>query len=174
MAEQVLQRLEVGAGLVRQRRRAVAEIMKPDRRHVGLADEEAESAAGVAGVDRGAVFADEDVPGVVPDLAGGEAAGTLVDLAAAVFPEDLDGVLVQGDGTGAGRGLGRTLNDQVAGGGAVAADEQQPVVEVDLAPAQPTRLAPTQTPQPNEPPQGEQRVIDGGGQECGGPRNFPS
>ena len=84
----------------------MAQVVQPDRWQVGVAHEQAEAAAGVAGVDRCAVGADEHVAGVVPGLAGGEAPLALSQLAATVFAQDLDGVFVQGDRAGPGGGFG--------------------------------------------------------------------
>jgi hypothetical protein len=67
---------------------------------------------------------------------------TLGELPAAVLAQHRHGVPVQGNGTNAGGGLRVTLDDLVAGGGAVTDDEQHPVLEVDLAPAQSARFAP--------------------------------
>jgi hypothetical protein len=112
----------------------------PDRRDFCALDEEAKAGGGVAGMDGGAVLADEHVAGVVPDLPGGGAAAALLELPSAVLAQHLHPVFVHGDGAGAGGGLRFAFDDLVAGGGAVAFDEQ-PVVEVDLGPAQPAGLA---------------------------------
>lgn len=60
-------------------------------------------------------------------------------------PVNRDGVPVEGDASGAGDGLGCAFNDLVAGGGAVANDEQLGVVEVEFAPAQPGGFTPAQS-----------------------------
>jgi hypothetical protein len=65
-------------------------------------------------------------------------------LATAVLAQHLYGVAVQRDGAHAGGALRVALDDLVAGGGAVTHHEQDTVVEVDLAPAQPTRFATAQ------------------------------
>jgi hypothetical protein len=57
----------------------------------------------------------------------------------------LDGVCVQGDGADLGGGFGRPFRDLVAGGGAVAHDEQHAAIEVDLGPAQPACLTTAQS-----------------------------
>src|SRR5262249_28653447 len=129
------------SGLVGEGGGAVAQVVEPDRWDVDLAEEQPEAATGVAGVDRGAVFADEHVAGVLPGLAGGDAAGALLGLSEPVLTQDLDGVLVEGDGARASGGFGWPSDDPVAGGGAVTDDEQYPAVEVEVGPAQATGLA---------------------------------
>jgi hypothetical protein len=80
---------------------------------------------------------------------------------------------VEGHGTPTGGGLGIAFDDGVAGGGAVAFDEQQPPVEVDGHPPQAAEFAAAQAAQRGEPPECEQRVVDRAGQEgvelLGGP-----
>jgi hypothetical protein len=61
-------------------------------------------------------------------------------LVAAVLAQHPHRVPVEGDRPGAGGRLGLAFDDLVAGGGAVTGHEQHPVVEVDLAPAQPAHL----------------------------------
>jgi hypothetical protein len=91
----------------------------------------------------------------VPDLPGRDVPSPLFGLAAAVLAQHLDGVPVQGDRPNPGVGLGFALDDLVPSGGAVADDEQQPVVEVHLGPAQPARLTTAQAAQSDQPPQRE-------------------
>jgi hypothetical protein len=50
---------------------------------------------------------------------GGLSAVAAGELPAPVFPQDLDGVLVEGDGAASGGGLRVAFDDLVAGGGAL-------------------------------------------------------
>jgi hypothetical protein len=69
---------------------------------------------------------------------------TVGELAAAMGPQDLDGVLVQGDGPASGGCFGFAFDEGVAGRGALAFDEQQTAVKVDGRPPQAAELAAAQ------------------------------
>jgi hypothetical protein len=159
VAEQVLQRLEVGTSFVGEGRRAVAQVVQPNWGHIGLPDEFGETLGEVAGVDGRPVGAGEHVPRVTPDLPGGAASGHLFKLPAAVLAQHGHGVPVECHGPGAGDGLGCALDDPVAGGGPVADDEQHAVVEIQFAPAQSGGLTAAQPAQRDQPPHGEQPVA---------------
>jgi hypothetical protein len=121
----------------RRRRRGAGRAAAPGE--AGALGEFPEAGSGVVRVDRLAVFAGEYVAGVAPRRVGGVSAVAAVELPALVFPQDLDGVLVQGEASGGGFRV--AFDDLVAGGGALAFDEQQPAVEVDCCPSEAAELA---------------------------------
>jgi hypothetical protein len=156
MPDQFLHGLEVGTGRVGQGGRAVAEVVQPHRRQPGQLDEAVEAAGQPVGVQRCAVRGGERVSGVLPSRAGRWAFGALP---AQVGAQQPGGDPVEGDDPAAGRGLRRADRDGAAVGDALLPDHDDAVVEVDVGPAQPGRLAAAQSAQRDQPPQGEQPVV---------------
>jgi hypothetical protein len=138
--EQILQGLQVRAGLVSEGRCAVSKVVQPDRGQPGAADEDPESGGGVVRVDRLAVRSGEHVAGGGPGFAVLGRLGMPILLVAMVNAQDLHAASVQSDGPTTGRGLGIALDDLVADRGPVPFDGEHAAVEVDVAPPQPTQL----------------------------------
>jgi hypothetical protein len=124
--QQVLQDLQVSAGFVGQGGGAMSQVVQPYRWQPGPVGEFPEPGGGVVRVDRSPVRAGEQVPGIYPRPASGAVPVPLLELAFAVRAQYLHGMLVKGDRPAPGGGLWIALDDLVAGGGAVAFDEQPP------------------------------------------------
>ena len=134
MAEHGLDRLEVGAAGQGEGGSAVPEVVEPDRGQSLPAYKLGEPAGQVPGRVGTSARAGEDVP-VAPR-------GQL--LPAAVRGEDLQGPGIEGQDPVAGDALGRQQHQPAAGFLQLPADRQRGPGEVDVAPAQPGRLAPAQ------------------------------
>lgn len=138
------------------------QVVQPDRRQPGLADQMTEAAGQDVGVQRRAVLGDEDVPSVLPDLVR----RFLLDvLPAAVLAEQPDRVPVQSDQPAAGRGLRLADGDQVAVSDALLLDHRHPGVQVDVCPPQPRGFTTAQAAQRDQPPHHHQAVLRNEGQE---------
>jgi hypothetical protein len=133
--------LQVGAGRVGEGRRAVAEVVEPDRREAGLLVQLDEAPCDVGGVKHLAVLLGEDATGLRP---GTPPFLTILVLLGAVPLGGLDRVGVERDGARAGVGLGVVLVHLPAVHDELLGDGDETGIEVGVGPLLPARPAPAQ------------------------------
>ncbi len=151
VAEHLRHHLEVRAAGQRQRRRAVAQVVQPDRRQVSLLEQAGEQPGDAVGHQRGAVLDGEHQPAVGP---GRTPLQPLLELADPVQPQDVDGGGVQRDGALAALALGFAGFEVRAELQDLPADGQRRLLQIDLGPAQPDGLAVAQTAEGDDVQQG--------------------
>ena len=136
--EHVLHHPQVHPGGQRQGGRAVGEVMQPDRRHPGLHRESADGPGQPVGCHRVTAWAGEHVPTV---LIGRTAFDPFQGLLLPVPTKRGDGRAVQSERPFAAGGLGWADDHMAVVLLQLLADRRYAGVQVDVAPAQPGRLA---------------------------------
>lgn len=150
VTELLLNGFEIGPRSMREARRAMPQIMQPNRWQVMSVAENPESAGEVIGVVRSAVRPGEHVPGLVPGIAGGP---LFTSLAFGVFAQQCDGVPVQRHDPAAGSTLGRARVDRSAERRQLLRDHQLSAIQVDIHPAQSGGFATTHATKRDQRPQ---------------------